>query len=388
MLELADIVRAYGPAYLEQFGERLLPSHRKALQDIAFCRTAALGGELFWCGHCEEFVYSYHSCGNRHCPKCGQDRADRWRDRQLQKLLPVPYFLVTFTLPHSLNELARSHQSLVYDLLFRSSAEALKTLALNPKWLGGTIGMLGALHTWARDMSYHVHVHYLVPGGGIDPETGAWIPSHPKFLVPGSALRTVFRAKFRDALKAADPALFSRIPPATWTQTWVVHCKAVGDGKTALKYLTPYLYRVALSNRRLVGMQDGTVTFSYKPHNAPWRTMTLPACRFLSRFLQHVLPRGFQKVRYYGFLHPSGKAAFTALKQSLDDAILDPKDWPIPPDTARVESEHRHTPEHPGRCPHCGGVLQSAGRLLRLRLAPGQLTIPRGPPAIAGGGTA
>ena len=384
MLELADIVRKYGPAYLERYGEDLLPSHQKALQDIVFCRTAALGGELFWCGACQEYVYSYHSCGNRHCPKCGQDRADRWRDRQLRKLLPVPYFLVTFTLPHTLNTLAHANQKLIYKLLFRSSAEALKALALNPTWLGGTIGMLGALHTWARDMSYHVHVHYLVPGGGIDPNTGAWIPSHPTFLLPGSALRTVFRGKFRDALRAADSALFSLIPPETWSAQWVVHCKAVGDGTTALKYLTPYLYRVALSNRRLVSLRADRVTFSYKPHKAGWKTMTLPALQFLSRFLQHVLPSGFQKVRYYGFLHPSATATFTALKQTLEDRILNPRDWTGPPDTVRTESDDRHTPDHPGRCPRCGGALQYTGRLMRLRLAPGQLTIPRGPPDLNG----
>ena len=145
--------------------------------------------------------YSYHSCGNRHCPKCEGDRSDRWRDTQLKKLLPVPYFLVTFTLPHDLNPLARSHQKLLYNLLFRSSAEALKTLGLNPKYVGGQIGMVGVLHTWDRSMGYHVHVHYLVPASGIDLDTGAWRPSHPKFLVPASALRALFRAKFRDALK-------------------------------------------------------------------------------------------------------------------------------------------------------------------------------------------
>ena len=386
MLELADIVREYGPDYVEKYGENMLPSHRKALQDISVCRTAALGGEVFYCDHCRESVYSYHSCGNRHCPKCGQDRAERWRDRQLRKRLPVPYFMVTLTLPHSLNALARSHQKLIYNLLFRTSADALQGVALNPKWLGAEIGMVGALHTWKRDMGYHLHVHYLVPGGGIDPTTGEWIPSHPKFLVPGSALREVFRGKFRDALNAADPALFRQAPPETWRTSWVVHCKAVGDGRSALTYLTPYLYRVALSNRRLVSMQDGKVTFSYKPHNAGWRTMTLPALQFISRFLQHVLPSGFQKVRYYGILHPSATKTFTALKQMLEDRILDPKDWPAPPDTGKADAENgtRQTPEHPGRCPHCGGALRYVGRLLRLRLAPGQLTLPRAPPDLNG----
>ena len=169
---------------------------------------------------------------------------------QLTKLLPVPYVLVTFTLPHTLNAIARSHHTVIYDLLFTTSADALQTLALNPEWLGGTIGMVGVLHAWDRAMGYHVHVHYLVPTGGIDPDTGAWIPSHPKFLVPASALREVFRAKFRDALYAADPALFTQVPPETWSKAWVVHGKAVGDGRTALTYLAPYVARVALSNQQ------------------------------------------------------------------------------------------------------------------------------------------
>ncbi len=386
MLELADIFREYGPAYVEKYGEHMLPSHTKVLQDIVFCRTEALGGEVFFCDHCEAFVYSYHSCGNRHCPKCGQDRADHWRDKQMQTLLPVPYFLVTFTLPHSLNPLARSHQKLFYRLLFQTSAEALKTLALNPKWLGGQIGMVGALHTWDRSMGYHLHVHYLVPAGGIDPDSGEWLPSHPKFLVPAAALRSVFRAKFRDALKAAAPDLFAQVPPTTWTGTWVVHCKAVGDGRTALKYLTPYIYRVALSNRRLVSMQDGKVTFSYKPHNAPWQTMTLPALDFISRFLQHVLPKGFQKVRYSGFLHPSAKARFLSLKQRLDEAVLDPRPWSASQDnaTSNEGGGNRHTPDEPGVCPHCGGALRSVGRLLSARPRALGLEPQRGPPDLQG----
>jgi hypothetical protein len=177
----------------------------------------------------------------------------------------VPYFLVTCTLPHTLTPLARSHQKLFYTLLFQTSADALQTLARNPTWVGGAIGLVGVLHTWDRALGYHLHVHDLVPAGGIDLTTGTWTPSHPKFLVPGSALRTVFRATFRDALKAVAPDLFVQVPPNTWTTTWVVHCQPVGDGHTALKYLALYIYRVAMSNRRLVSLQDGKVTFLYKP---------------------------------------------------------------------------------------------------------------------------
>ena len=273
MLELADIVTAYGGRYRKKYGARMLPSHWDALWDIEHCRSSMMGGETFWCELCQTDVYSDHSCGNRHCPKCGGDRADAWRDRQMETLLAVPYFLVTVTLPHPLNPLMRSHQKLCYDLLFTSSADALKTLA--------------------------------------------WKPSHPKFLVPASALREVFRAKFRDALTAVDSDLFAQVPATTWSKKWVVHSKPVGDGETALKYLTPYIARVALSNARLVKMEQGKVTFRYKPRGQAWRRMTLDAMSFLQRFLQHVLPQGFQKIRYSGFLHPGARKTLTALQEQL-----------------------------------------------------------------------
>jgi hypothetical protein len=367
MPTLADVFRAYGPAYRARYGDRMLPSHHKAIRDIIDCRTQAMGGEVFWCEACETYQYAYHSCGNRHCPTCGDDRADRWRDKQMRKLLPVPYFFVTFTLPHALNAIAHAHQKLIYRLLFQTSAQALQALALNPTWLGGQIGMIGVLHTWDRSLCYHLHVHWLLPAGGIDPKTGEWKETHPQFLVPGSALSEVFRAKFRDALKAQAPNIFAQAPPETWQKTWVVHCKPVGDGRKALKYLTPYIYRVALSNRRLVSMQNGKLTFSYKPRNKPWTTMTLPAMKFMQRFLQHVLPKGFQKVRYFGFLHPSAKKRFSAIKEQLEQNAPETKDRPEPQEDTEQEQKanNKHTPEQPGICPHCGGPLRYTGRLPR-----------------------
>jgi hypothetical protein len=218
-------------------------------------------------------------------------------------------------------------------------------------------------------MGYPVHVHYLVPAGGLDPETGAWRPSHPQFLVPASALREVFRAKFRDALHAADPAVFAQVPPETWSKNWVVHCRPVGNGETALKYLTPYIYRVALSNPRLVSMDDGKVTFRYKPHHEPWRTMTLDALSFLQRFLQHVLPKGFQKVRSFGFLHPNARMTLTALQAQLAETA--PPSDRLPEALATtfglaipdVSPEDTPLPDTPRCCPHCGGPLASLGRL-------------------------
>lgn len=382
MPELADIFREYGPEYLEKYGDKMLPSHKKAMQDIEFCRTQIMGGHVYYCDACDESIYTYHSCGNRNCPKCGDDRADKWRDKQMLKLLPVPYFFVTCTLPHTLHEIAHSNQKLIYRLLVQTSAEALQTLALNPEWLGGQIGMLGALHTWDRSIGYHLHVHYIVPAGGIDPETGEWIPAHPKFLVPGSALSEVFRAKFRDALRAEAPEIFTQAPPETWTKTWDVNCEAVGDGRRCLKYLAAYIYRVAISNRRIVSMANGEVTFSYKPRNKPWTTMTLPAPEFIQRFLQHVLPKGFQKVRYFGFWHPSAKKRFNALKEQLEENAPEPS---LKPDSVqntknRETDPNRHTPDEPGVCPHCGGPLRYLGRLARCFAIEAPLQNQRGPP--------
>jgi hypothetical protein len=322
MLELADIFREYGDAYRQQYADRMLPSHKKTMWAIEHCRTPIMGA------------------------------------------------MGTFTLPHELNPLARSNQKLFYNLLFTSSAEALKTLGLNPEYVGGQIGMVGVLHTWDRSMGYHLHVHYLVPAGGIDLETGEWRPSPPKFLVPISALRELFRAKFRDALKETD--LFTQVNPDVWHKNWVVHCKAVGDGRTALKYLAPYIYRVAISNRRLVSMQNGTVCFRYKPRKQSWKTMTLDANRFISRFLQHVLPRGFAKVRYYGFLHPSAKKRFAALQEQLAATAAQSSSEP----DFRQAPEDTPFSKKPIVCPQCGGPLVYLGSVT-------SCPEPRGPPCVS-----
>jgi hypothetical protein len=243
--------------------------------------------------------------------------------------------------------------------------------------------MVGALHTWDRSMGYHLHVHYVVPAGGIEPKTGQWKEAHPKFLLPGSALSEVFRAKFRDALNAEAPELFASTPPQTWQKTWVVHFKPVGDGRKALKYLTPYIYRVALSNRRLVSMENSEIIFSYKPRNKPWTTMKLDPMSFISRFLQHVVPKGFQKVRYFGFLHPSAKKRFNKLKEQFKEHPSETKNKPeAEKNTEKQEiSVNRHTPQEPGVCPHCGQPLRYIGKLPRCH--PIELPIQknqRGPP--------
>src|SRR2546425_420208 len=261
MLEVADIFRLHGPAYREQFGDRMPPSHRRAMQDIETCRTESLGGQLYFCAQCDQQRYSYHSCKNRHCPKCQNQQANEWLAAQQNLLLPTPHFLVTFTLPEELRALARSNQKTIYNLLFRASSAALLQLAQDPRFVGARLGMVGVLHTWTRQLLYHPHVHYLVTGGGLT-AAGRWRSSRADFLVPVKALSLIFHAKFRDQLKQTE--LFAAVDARVWKKQWVVHSEAVGTGEAAFKYLAPYIFRVAISNNRLSKLEHGKVTFAYK----------------------------------------------------------------------------------------------------------------------------
>lgn len=303
MLEVADIFRLHGPAYREKFGDRMLPSHRRAMQDIETCRTASLGGQLYFCAQCDQQRYSYHSCQNRHCPKCQNEQANDWLQAQKDRLLPIHHFLVTFTLPAELRPLARSHQQTIYNLLFRASAAALQSLAQDPRFVGARLGMVGVLHTWTRQLLYHPHVHFIVTGGGLTAD-GRWRSSRKDFLVPVKALSPIFRAKFRDELKKTQ--LFTAVTPRVWRKDWVVHSEAVGSGQQAFQYLAPYIFRVAISNNRLRKLENGQLTFAYKESATDQlKHCTVSAAEFIRRFLQHVLPPRFVKVRYFGLLSPA-----------------------------------------------------------------------------------
>jgi hypothetical protein len=316
VVELAEIFRRYGPAYRAGFGDQLLPSHRQAMWAIEHCRTEALGGHVYHCPDCDQHLYQYHSCRNRHCPKCQNEQAQHWLEHQQALLLPVPYFMLTFTLPAPLRPMARNRQALLYDLLFRTSAAATQRLAADPRFVGGQLGMVGVLHTWGRTLTYHPHVHYLIPAGGCTDDDQTWHPARDDFLVPVKALSGIFRARFRDALRQTD--LFERVPATVWEQDWVVHCQAVGNGGTAFKYLAPYIFRVAISNSRLLKVENDQVMFRYRASDTGQsRTCTLAAEEFIHRFLQHVLPKGFVKVRYYGFLSVAQRAQLTMLRQQL-----------------------------------------------------------------------
>ena len=324
MVEMADIFRHCGPQYRAKFGARMLPSHRKVMRAIERCRTAELGGHVYACEECDETQYQYHSCRDRHCPKCQNDKAQLWLEKQQDILLPVPYFLVTITLPSDLRHVARSHQKLVYDLLFRTSAEAMQHLAGDARFVGGQLGMVGVLHTWGRNLSYHPHVHYLVPGGRVTADGETWLPTRKNFLLPVKALSKIFRAKFRDALRKCDPDNFAEIPAEVWEKEWVVHSQLVGNGLRALKYLAPYIFRVAISNNRIERLVNGKVTFRYRTTDTgTLRTCALPAGEFIRRFLQHVLPKGFVKVRYFGFLASGCRPQLAALRQQLSSLAAD-----------------------------------------------------------------
>ena len=305
MVEVAEIFRAHGPEYRAKFGDRMPRSHKRAMRDILECRTPALGGEVYLCKNCDEYRYSYHSCKNRHCPKCGNDQATQWLEEQKPLLLPVVHFLVTFTLPEELRKLARANQKLIYNTLFRASSEALQKLAQDERFVGGRLGMVGVLHTWTRALIYHPHVHYIVTGGGLN-HSGHWRSSRDDFLVPVRALSVIFRAKFRDLLKKTE--LFDQIDDRVWNKPWVVHSEPVGSGEAAFKYLAPYVFRVAITNKRILKLEGGRVTFKYKESASDQeRFCTVSAEEFIRRFLQHVLPERFVKVRYYGLLSPGNR---------------------------------------------------------------------------------
>jgi len=314
MPTVADVLRRYGPAYLERFGAAMPAEHKKVLDAITACRTGQLGTVIYECASCGTTHAMGRSCGNRHCPTCQQDKAKAWLEDQLDRLLPCPYFLLTFTVPAGLRAVVRRHQRIAYAAMFEASSAAIKALAADPKYVGTPrCGFTGVLHTWGRTLEYHPHIHYVVPGGGISQDGSQWLASRADFFVPVRALSILFRAKFRAALGRAG--LLGEVDPAVWRQDWVVHSQAVGDGRASLKYLAPYVFRVAISDRRIEACEGGRVTFSYRRSGSNrWRKMTVDALEFLRRFLQHVLPSGFPKVRHYGFLSPNSGVSIEVVR--------------------------------------------------------------------------
>jgi hypothetical protein len=367
-LELGDIFRLHGPAYLTTFGDSLSHEQKKALRAIAVCRTAALGGHVDQCDRCGYRQISYCSCRNRHCPKChGRARA-RWLEQRAAELLPVEYFHVVFTLPQLIAPLALQNQRLLYGLLFRAAAETLLQIAADPRHLGARLGFLAVLHTWGQNLHHHPHLHCVVPGGGIAPDRCRWISCRRQFLFPVKVLSRLFRAKFVAYLQTAFRAgklgfhgelksLGEKRNFVEWLtrlarSEWVVYAKPpFGGPRPVLKYLARYTHRVAISNQRLVSLKDGRVTFRWKNYARASEpaTMTLKAEEFIRRFLLHVLPTGFVKIRHFGFLANRGRRDNVRLCRQLLAASSSGPPGLVPHDSHSDEPEA----DRVDRCPRC-----------------------------------
>jgi hypothetical protein len=350
MVELADIFRLHGPDDRAHFGDRMLPSHLRAMHDIERCRTAALGGQLSACQPCGDAQYSYHSWKNRPCPTCQHDQAEAWLEHQQSVLLPVPSCMVTCTLPEELRAIARSHQQTLSHLVFRASSTAFQALAADPRCIGGRLGMVGVRHTWTRDLLSHPPVHSRGTGGGRSPD-GTWVPSRPACLVHVKPRAVVFRATFRDPLHKT--ALFSLVDEPVWHKDWVVHAQPVGSGEHALRSLAPDLFRVAISNHRSLQLVAGHVTFQYKESaTAQGKICQGRAEAFLRRFLQHVLPDRCIKVRYDGLLSPAHRHLLHRATALLGARRI----APLPSGQERHATAPVAARETP-RCPTCGSPL-------------------------------
>ena len=394
-LELADIFRQLGPAYRRDHAAALSRGQRRVMSAIERCRTAALGGHVEQCDACGHQRIAFNSCRDRHCPKCQSLTRAQWLEDRRAELLPVQYFHVVFTLPQEIAAIAYQNKAVVYDLLFRATAETLRTIAADPRHLGAEIGFIAILHTWGQNLLHHPHLHCVVPGGGLSPDGQRWIGCRPGFFLPVRVLSRLFRRRFLAMLREAfaagalqffnalaelqDPAAFARYVAPTVRADWVVYAKPpFGGPQRVLDYLGRYTHRVAIANSRLVAFADGQVAFRWKDyrHASRQKVMRLEAGEFVRRFLLHVLPSGFQRIRQYGWLANRSRAAkLERCRQLLDVPAPAPVQADEPADYR--DRYQRLTGVSLWECPHC-----RRGRMVCIEtLPPGAL--PRGPPAVA-----
>jgi len=326
MSAIQKIFQTYGPQYLALYAHRMPQIHKKAIQDIMDCRSGAFGAIAYGCHDCRTIQFIACCCGNRHCPTCQHDKTDQWLSKQMEKLLPIHYFLLTITLPQGLRQVARSHQKIAYAALFSCAHKALRKLARDKRFIGSTqIGYLAVLHTWGNMLQYHPHLHLVIPGGALSEKKDQWLSSRQDLFVHTKPLAHIFRAKFRDAMKKAQ--LFDKIDPFVWKQKWVTDSRAVGKGQNSLRYLSRYVFRVAISNHRIKSIENGIIKFQYKDRQKKtWKTTALDATEFMRRFLQHVLPKGLMKIRHYGFLNPNSSVSIEKICELISlihDVIRD-----------------------------------------------------------------
>ena len=349
MSAIQDIFRTYGPEYLALYQDRMPQGHKKVMEAICECRSGSFGTVVYGCEECQKMHPVPCCCGNRHCPNCQHEKADEWLQKQMEKLLPTHYFLLTFTLPEQLRDVVRKNQKAAYEALFSCAHESLKKLAQDKRFIGSPrIGYLAVLHTWGGNLQYHPHLHLVIPGGALSEKDEQWMPSRQDLFVHTKPLAVVFRAKFRDAMKKAR--LMDQIPDSVWDHVWVIDSQAVGQGQNSLRYLSRYVFRVAISNNRIKSIDNHKVRFLYKDHiKKRWKTMSLDALEFIRRFLQHVLPTGFMKVRHYGFLNPNSSVSIEKIS-GLISLIHDVIRNLLP--QCPFQGKKRF------RCSHCGHYLK------------------------------
>lgn len=366
-LEVADIFRDHGAAWREANRGHVSLAQMKVMSAIESCRTAALGGHVARCEDCAHTVIAYNSCRNRHCPKCQGAAARTWMQEREAELLPVPYFHVVFTLPSAIGDIAYTNKAVIYDLLFKASAETMLTIAADPKHLGARIAITSVLHTWGSAMTHHPHVHMIVPGGGLSPDGERWIAARPNFFLPVRVLSKLFRRLMLEKLVAAhqagkliffgehahlacDKAFAAFLAPIKRTRWFVYSKRPFAGPKAVLAYLSRYTHRVAISNRRLIAADETGVTFKVKDYRieGPGRytTMTLATAEFIRRFLLHVLPKGLHRIRHYGLLASSAKAEMVAKAREL---------LSVPP--TEPDADQDVATEHVQQCPCCGGRM-------------------------------
>jgi hypothetical protein len=377
-LEVADIFREHGAAWRAANAGHVSLDQLKVMSAIERCRTAALGGHVERCEKCAHTVIAYNSCRNRHCPKCQGAAAREWLAEREAELLPVPYFHVVFTLPAAIADIAYQNKAVIYDLLFKASSETMLTIAADPKHLGARIGTLSVLHTWGSALTHHPHVHMIVPGGGFSLDGKSWVSCRPLFLLAVEVLSALFRGLLLDKLCAAyragalqffgkhtrlsDPRAFAAYLAPLWNTKWVVYCKRpFGGPKEVLRYLARYTHRVAISNRRLIACDEKGVTFKWKDYRLEgrerYKIMTLATHEFIRRFLTHVLPAGFHRIRYYGLLASGKRAENVARARELLTPPIIPVDAIKAMSTKAADTSNAAEPQTINLCPCCGGRM-------------------------------
>ena len=376
-----EALRRFLPAHLREHRHGMNEARRRAVWAITYCRTAEMGGHLHGCDSCNTREFHFHSCNHRSCPQCGKDATAEWVERELGKRVGAPYFMVTFTLPEELRPLFFTPQAKdIYQLFFAAASSALSDTLANPKWLGAkTSGFTMILHTWNQRLHFHPHLHCIVPGAGIDVSGNVVRVKNANFLVPQPALRSIFRARFRDAYanytllthaKTPLPAIDPAIDPAVWQKDWGVHLQPFGSGENIIKYLGAYVCRTAIGDSRIASITDTHVTFRWKDraNGDTQRIEMLEGAEFVKRYLRHVLPRGMRAVRYYGFCHPAAKIkreriAFHTGRPLFIGAV------PTPPEK----------PPHVVACPCCGEPMKKLWKLLPAWRAASAMTPPSSP---------